>query len=345
MAGTLNQDGSISTRAEVLLAELEQTAKSMEIRSQGLKNDQARLDTFMTNIKWILSVVGAMIIAAFGAVGYLGFESISDLEERVKTSAMTTVDQRILTHASSADSFNSISEKYQELEQDYETYRTWADALSTVSSESELGDRDSRHATTVVSEIAASGATSQEDRLRALALLEAIIRAGINREADPNDLFNAGVDASRMGMYQQASKLAMLASHTRPTVPHRAFELQMEEMFGRRFVYDETENNLVAIDLPAEQVRAEAWQELLATLADAPQLGSAQAYSRASNVTVRNRSAGFYTEMINVIEASLETHPGRVTSYGLQTLSALYLWSEGADWEENYWRAVEASIQ
>ena len=61
-----------------------------------------------------------------------------------------------------------------------------------------------------------------------------------------------------MGMYQQASKLAMLASHTRPTVPHRAFELQMEEMFGRRFVYDETENNLVAIDLPAEQVRAEA---------------------------------------------------------------------------------------
>lgn len=121
MAGTPNQDGSISTRAEVLLAELEQTAKSMEIRSQGLKNDQARLDTYMTNIKWILSVVGAMIIAAFAAVGYLGFESISDLEERVKTSAMTTVDQRILTHASSADSFNSISEKYQELEQDYET--------------------------------------------------------------------------------------------------------------------------------------------------------------------------------------------------------------------------------
>lgn len=345
MTATINEDGSISTKTQVLLKELEQASKSMEIRSEALRNDQARLDSFMSNIKWMLSVVGALIIAAFAGVGYFGFSSINDLEDRVKSSAAIAVDQRITALEDEKTDFELIASQYEGLEADYETYRTWADALLAVASETDFSSRDSKHAYDQVNEISVMEAPTREDRVRALALLEPLIQSGTNGEADPNDLFNAGVSASRLGMNREALKLAVLASHTRPTISHRAFELQMEELFGTRFTFDETSRELIESDLSPDEVRQQAWAELLDMISQAPRIESEQAYSRAANVAVRNRSEGSFRELIDVIEASAVTHSNQLTSYAYQTLAGIYAWESAPDWEQNFWTSIEASVR
>lgn len=345
MTSALNNDGSISTVSKVLLTELQQTAKSMEIRAEGLKNDQARIDIFMSNIKWLLSVIGALIVTALATIGFFGFNSIKDIEVRVGSNAEAAVEQRLLRDSRVTSQLSQIASLYRDLEADYEQYRTWADALVAVSADSDLANRDSRHATNLVSKISSDKDRTQEDRLRALALLEALIRSGSVGEADPNDLFNAGVDASRLGMHSQALQLAVLANHARPSVSHRAYELQMEDLFGRQFVFDETIGELVQTELSPVEVRNQAWDELLTLLKEIPRSEAEQAYSRTSNVAVRNRSSGHYQEMIDVIEETAKNSPKKITSYAYQTLATLYSWQSNEGWESDFWKSIELALE
>lgn len=345
MATILNENGSISTSVQVLLTELQQTSKSMEIRAEGLKNDQARIDIFMSNIKWLLSVIGALIVTALATIGFFGFSSVKDIEDRVGSNAEAAVEQRLLYESRVTSQLSGIASLYRDLEDDYELYRTWADALVAVSADSGLADRDSRNAANLVSQISLDKDRTQEDRLRALALLEKIIRSGSVGEADPNDLFNAGVDASRLGMHSQALQLAVLASFARPSVSHRAYELQMEDLFGRRFVFDEEIAELVQTELSPVEVRKQAWDELLVLLKEVPRSEAEQAYSRASNVAIRNRSAGYYQEMIDVVETSAITAPVQITSYAYQTLATLYSWQSDEGWEKDFWKFMELAME
>ena len=112
--------------------------------------------------------------------------------------------------------------------------------------------------------------------------------------------------------------------------------------FHPEFTFDGVKLQKVAS--PAEAVRAEAWTELKEIIASAPRQEGEQAYSRASNMAVRNRSSGYYTELIAVIEQSLLDTPDAVTSYAVATLAQLYTWEAKPDWRRKYDLAVAMSL-
>lgn len=345
----INSDGSISTQAQTLLSELKQSARSMEIRAEALRNDQARLDTFMSNIKWLLSVVGALIVATLAAIGYLGFESVSDIEERVRASVGPAVEAEIQTQSNLATEVTKIHEEYRVLEADFEKYQEWANVLSAVSSNTELANLDSSYAYNRISAISLieegdETQASEEERLTALTFLNAIILKGVEGQVDPNVLFNSAVDASRLGMREQAAQLAALASFARPSLSHRSYELQLSELFGQEYTFDEQTRELIIVELSQSEVRERAWAELMTLVAEVPRSGAEQVYSRAQNVAVRNRTFGHYTQMIEVMETSFSAKPDQVTSYAHATLAQLLSWESAEGWKGRYSSAVEAAL-
>lgn len=175
---------------------------------------------------------------------------------------------------------------------------------------------------------------ADEQYFEAAVLLQRAIDAGLQESMDPNEVFNSGIIASRMGFEAEAAKLRTIAFSLRPTPDHRATMLASEDMFGIRYRIES--GVLVRDDAPRETVRSEAWNSMLLLVGSAGMESQTQVYSQAANMAERNRALGYTQELAERLESVTTDRPDLVTAYTYAILADLETRSGGTGWREAF---------
>lgn len=294
-------------------------------------------------LRSILSIGSFLIVGLGASAVYLMGQSLSDLKSEVLALADTKVQAAIIEKASTTNKISEISRSLSQSLDDYKEHKQAIDALSGLAALDELGVNDPFGTYQKLSQLDdKEELLSDEERATAFALLQSALDAGTQGITEPNTIFNTSVVSARLNFNIEAVKLAVLAEYWQPITSHAAIRAEYSNLYGVSFEFDG--KKIQKVNKPASQVRIEAWQQLKAWILEAPKHESEQIYSRAQNVAVRNRSSGYYREMIEVIEKSREINDSNITSYGLATLADLYTRDSAKDWEYNFWKAAEDAL-
>jgi hypothetical protein len=183
---------------------------------------------------------------------------------------------------------------------------------------------------------------ADEQYLEAVVLLQRAIDAGLRERMDPNEVFNSGIIAARMGFQAESGQLHAIAYSLRPTPDYRATLLSREDMFGIRYRVEG--GQILRDDAPRETVRQEAWQSMLLMVGSAAMEAQTQVYSQAANMAERNRSLGYTEQLSGALSVVSTDRRDLVTAYTYATLADLETRSGGAGWREAFRRYQQASI-
>lgn len=348
----LNPDGSILSRAEAKIKEIELQLEMLSLRKAALDRDAERSDKYLTQVKWMFGAASGLVSLVCISLSFFGFKSVNAIKEEVLQIIPVAVQNELRFEGELKASATDLVEGLEMIQGKYESFKEWSETLadtqnskSVVSTDRYVASADVHYAYSRTSEISARGneATEQERR-EAAVLLDALIDLSVNGSADPNTIFNASVNADRLNFTERASKLSTLAYEWQPSTSHRAKMLQNQDVLGVSYSFDRGNAELVALDITPEEARAEAWSGSLALLAKNPRIEGEQAYSRAQNIAVRNRSRGYYTQLIDVIEQAVSIDPDAPTSYAFKSLAELYAWRSSPGWESDFWRSVEMAV-
>ena len=307
-----------------------------------LDADKDRLDAFMVHIKWIVSVVSSIVLIVVGFVSFLGVSNLNEITNQLSQNAKSYVRIAIDQENGNMSAIESLSERLQSAQVDYESHRAAIDSLALLAELEAVDRQDPHYAFSRLRELDTQEMTP-ENRGAALKLLANIIDAGVQGIADPNLLFNTAVLAENLGFYLEAAKVAVLAEFWRPSPSHRAVSAQTAETLGQRF--ELVEGSLRAKNTPPNEVRTLAWSDLLNMVADAPRVEGEHIYSRAWNVAHRNQSVGYFDEVIDAILESEKMHPNRLTSYAYATLAQIYIYQASEDWNAKSQAAMLKAIE
>ena len=303
--------------------------------------EKESLDSFMVHVKWIVSVVSSIVIVVVGFVSFLGISNLSEVSKQIADDARSRVRQAIQFDEENIADLAKLNAELKRAQSEYKENREAIDALKELKELASVDRQDPFFALESLQRFEEENATAA-NRGTALKLLANIIKAGEQAIADPNTLFNSSVIAARLEFHSESVKLAVLAEHWRPSIAHRALKAQATEVLGQSFRLDG--DSLVQLDADPNEVRTTAWKTLLAMVKEAPRDESEQIYSRASNVAVRNSSAGYYRQLIDAIVTSEAERPDQLTSYAYATLANLYSWDGAPDWKQKHWSAVEKAL-
>lgn len=318
---------------------------------ESIDKDRQRLSEEITAQRYLLRTIlglGSFLIVGLGAAAvYLIGNSISELKSDVLALADSRVQAAISNSKDRVDAIEDILGRIREAEDDYNKYSIAIDSLSGLANLEALGTKDPYGSYKKLELLDNRSRTndqilSDEERATALRLIESILEASTLGLAEPNIIFNTAVSASRLEFNSEAVKLAVLAEYWHPSLSHRVIRVEYSTLYGKEFVFDG--KKLAPVDKPASEVREEAWQNMKSILRTVPRHECEQAYSRASNVAVRNRSNSYYTELIDLIESSLEAGQAP-TSYAIATLAKLYTWEGAPNWEDKYFESVKLSLE
>lgn len=316
-----------------------------KLNSDQLDRDARRVEKFFSDIKWIISIVGSMFTVLIFLFSFFGFSSISDIKAELRTQVPIEVQNELRRDNELIMDAKRIVRNLTSMEQEYEQFKEWSNALSIVSESGDIASTDGKYAYDRVSIISRSVSPTEQERREAAVLLDALIDLGQKGSIDPNILFNSSVTAQRLKFSVRAAKLATLAYTWRPSTSHRLKMLQHQDDFGISYQFDPSRALLVKHDLTSDEVRSQTWGEILAILAQNPRIEGEQAYSRAQNVAVKNRSSGYFTQLIDVINTAVKSDPEGATSYAYKSLAVLYSWRGNKGWEDDFWAAVEMAAQ
>ena len=296
----------------------------------------------MGHMKWVVGSLGSLVLVVVAVASFLGISNVKDIQEELSRNVRLLVAQAI---EDSDDDVDRIGELARELEQAkslYQGSKEAIDSLKVLTDFEDIHRQDPQFAYERLSRLEGEELTPT-NRGTALKLFKNLVEAGEAGIVDPTLLFNVSVLASRMGFQLEAVQSAVLADHWRPALDHRALKAQSTEVLGRSFTLED--GSLREIDLSPERIREDAWNDLLAIVESAPRQESQQIYSRAWNVAIRNRSLGYFDQLINVIANSETQHPERISSYALCTLAALYSHQSEGGWRQMYKGAVRRSLE
>ncbi|MCY4003307.1 MAG: hypothetical protein OXF33_06350 [Rhodospirillales bacterium] len=307
-----------------------------------LENDKDRVDAFMVHVKWILGSVGSFVLILVAGASFLGITSVKDIQDELAMDVASLVDSAIKQNEDQLESVDRLNSNLQNAQTVYEDNKRAIEALAILGEMEDLGRRDPQFAYIKLEELEDEEIT-QVSRGTALKLLESIIDAGQLGIADPNLLYNATITANTLSMQLEAAKLAALAAHWRPTASHRAVKSRTSEVLGREFYLEGGE--LKETSASPDEVRRSAWNTLLALVREGPRQEGEHIYANAWNVAVRNRSSGYYQEMINTIRESESAHPAQLSSYAYVMLARLLAHQGDTNWEGQYRQAVQEAVR
>lgn len=306
-----------------------------------LDADKQRFDAFMVHIKWIVSAVSSIVLIGVGFVSFLGISNLNDIGQQLAENAKAQVRNEIEGNEQNIASISTLTKELQKAEKQYHTYKEYIDSLDVLR-ELESVDRQDPYFAFERLERLESEDSTPANRGTALKLLANIIEAGERGIADPNMLFNSSVAAERLNFQLEAVKLAVLAEHWQPSLPHTAVRAQTTEVLGQTFKVEG--NKLQPAELLPKEVRKKAWKDLVDMVSQAPRVGGEHIYSRASNVAVRNRAEGYYQELIDTIVESEESSSGNLTSYAYAKLAQMYVWQGSEGWKASYVNATKKAL-
>ncbi|MEM0976170.1 MAG: hypothetical protein AAGJ34_01415 [Pseudomonadota bacterium] len=329
----------------------EDTNDSIEmfrVLSQSISNDRERISSEMEANRFLLRStlgLGSFLVIGLGAAAvYLVGASIADLKSEVLSLADSRVQAAITRNSENVREIDQISNELKAAQETYLEYRVALESLSGLKTLQALGVQDPYGNYLKLVEIEQMGDNVNDgDRAVAFQLINSILEAATVGIAEPNLVFNTAVSAGRLEFNSEAVKLATLTNYWHPSLSNRAISAEFATLYGVEFEYDGKE--LQEVDKPADVVRSEAWAELLKLLEVPPRQEAEQAYSRASNVAARNRSNGYFPELIATIETSMQDPSTPITSYGLVTLAKLYSWNADPDWEADYIAAIGLAFE
>jgi|GEM_PF-6886235 len=174
----------------------------------------------------------------------------------------------------------------------------------------------------------------QDVALEVALLLRRAVELALAREMDPNEVFNAGMTAARLGFDAEAGRLRAIAYWLQPNTDYRIAMLASENQFGVR--YEVSTGGIVPAALTAAEVRERVWQDVLILVGSAEPMSQAQVYSQAANIAERNRTDGYLASLIDAMEAVTRDRIDLVTSYTYCILSDLYTRLGQDGWRESY---------
>ena len=306
-----------------------------------LNDESARVDAFMTHVKWIVSVVSSIVVVVVGFVTFLGISNLNEIGKQVAEDAKSRVRLAIQKDEQNILEIKRLSASLKSAHDDYVKYREAIDSLSLLPELSSIDRADPYFAYQRLRRLEAEEYTPA-NRGTALKLLDLVIQAGERGVADPNILFNSAVVAAKLSLDLESAKLAVLAAHWRPSRSHRAREAQATEILGKTYRLEG--ERLELVDSPPAVVRKAAWNDLLEMVRLAPRVEGEHIYSTASNVAVNNRSAGYQAQLAEAILDSERRMPEQLSSYAYVTLARMYARQGEPGWKEKYWMATRKAL-
>lgn len=317
-----------------------------------LRQEASRIDKFIQveqrAFRFLSATATFLIIAISAIAAYFIGGTVSELNRQVERTATIAVGEELGLLRARDDELIEIRNRFENDHKNtldrWERLTSAAIDLQARTSE-ELPDAYGSYQRLVdleLSAVDAEAGLSVEDRRDAFWHLRNIIEAGRIGRADPNTLFNAGVSASRLEFPREAVELAVLAEHWQPTLSHRAFVLEQQNLFGLSFRIEG--GALSQLDINAADVRSQSWKEILELIEQAPRVGAEQLYSRASNVAVRNRDEGAQLVLANtILESSLQDQ-SQLISYAWATRADLLRLEGGRGWRDEFRNSLDLSV-
>ena len=299
-------------------------------------------------IRWTVGIFSSLVVLAAALAAFVFGNSLREVRAEIRDSVRVFVNEAVSEGTDEFARIAALRETFEAERAQLQTLRQTLDSLRFLERvsgridevparlfgrlreiERELsgGETDDRAA-----EPNGRPLLPEEVALEVAVLLERSNALALQRRLDPNDVFNIGIVAARLGFDVDSAQLRAIAYHLFPDPEYRIAMLAAEDLFGVRYLVEN--GDITIAEVPPEQVRDEAWQNALLMVSSAPPEAQTQVYSQAANIAERNASFGYYRGFIEALESVVRERSELVSAYTYATIADLESRESALGWRQ-----------